>query len=143
MRPVRHIPESTPLDKLLGQFRQQRLHMMIVTNEYGDLAGLVTIEDVLEEIVGDIDDEHDNEENEEIKKLDEQHFLVSALTDVDDFNAYFDTKLNEEANDTIGGYVLSHFGYVPKVGEKVQFADLAFTVKHADERRILELLVEL
>lgn len=142
MRPVRHIPESKPLDILLREFRLQRLHMMVVTNEYGEIAGLITIEDVLEEIVGDIDDEHDSEETEEIKKLDTNSYLVAAMTEVEDFNAFFDKALDEEANDTIGGFVLSHFGYVPKTGERVNFADLDFIVKEADDRRILSLVVK-
>lgn len=142
MRPVRHIPESKPLDILLREFRHQRQHMVIVTNEYGDAAGLVTIEDVLEEIVGEIDDEHDNEAGSDIKKIDNHRYLVSALTEVEEFNSFFQTELDEEANDTIGGFVLSHFGYVPKKGEKVSFADLHFTIRHADDRRIVDLLVE-
>ncbi len=141
MRPVRHIPESKPLDIMLREFRHQRQHMVVVTNEYGDVAGLVTIEDVLEEIVGEIDDEHDNEENDDIKKVDNR-YLVSALTEVEKFNEFFKTQLDEEANDTIGGFVLSHFGYVPKQGEKVTFADYHFTISKADDRRIIDLWVE-
>lgn len=141
MRPARYIPESKPLDILLREFRHQRLHMVIVTNEYGDVSGLVTIEDVLEEIVGEIDDEHDNEEDNDIKQLENGLFLVSALTEVEDFNAFFATNLDEEASDTIGGFVLSHFGYVPEVGESVSFAGLHFMVRHADDRRILDLTV--
>lgn len=142
MRPVRHIPESKPLDVLLREFRHQRLHMVIVTGEYGDIAGLVTIEDVLEEIVGEIDDETDNAADSDIRKVDHHRFIVSALTEVEAFNAYFHTELNEEANDTIGGFVLSHFGYVPKPGEKTQFSGLNFTIRRADDRRILDLFVE-
>lgn len=142
MRSVRHIPESKPLDILLREFRLQRLHMMIVTNEYGETAGLITIEDVLEEIVGEIDDEHDDETDEEIKKLDSNSYLVEALTEVEDFNTYFKTDLDLEANDTIGGFVLSHFGYVPAVGERVNFANMDFIVKTADDRRILSLVVK-
>ncbi len=142
MRPVRLIPESKPLDILLREFRHQRLHMVIVTNEYGDVSGLATIEDVLEEIVGEIDDEYDSKENEDIRKITDDSYHVSALTKVEDFNEAFATQLDEEASDTIGGFVLSHFGYVPKKGEKVNFANLTFTVKNADDRRIRDLLVE-
>lgn len=141
MRPVYHIPESKPLDVMLREFRLRRLHMAIVTNEYGDVAGLITIEDVIEEIVGEIDDEHDGEESENIRKLNNDKFLVSALTEVEDFNDYFGTDLDTDANDTIGGFVLSHFGYVPKVEESVEFAGLTFTIKKADDRRILDVLV--
>ncbi|MGY0400038.1 MAG: HlyC/CorC family transporter [Ostreibacterium sp.] len=142
MRSVRHIPESKPLDMLLREFRHQRLHMVIVTNEYGEVAGLVTIEDVLEEIVGEIDDEHDNEVNNDITKIDNQHYLVSASTEIEDFNAFFKTELDKETHDTIGGFVLSHFGYVPTINEKAEFSGLNFTIKEANDRRILTLLIE-
>ncbi len=140
MRPVRNIPESKPLDVLLREFRHQRLHMVVVTNEYGDIAGLVTIEDVLEEIVGEIDDEHDSA-REDIKKITNNQFVVSALTEVENFNEYFQTDLGDETTDTIGGVVLSNFGHIPKVGEKVSFSGMEFTIKQADDRRILSLLV--
>lgn len=142
MRPVRYIPKSKPLDVLLREFRFQRQHMVIVTNEYGDVAGLATIEDVLEEIVGEIGDEHDNETGNDIRKIDNQKFIVSALTEIEDFNTYFQSALNEETSDTIGGFVLSHFGYVPQVGEQADFDHLQVTVKKADDRRIIDLLVE-
>lgn len=141
MRAVHHIPESKPLDVMLREFRRRHLHMAIVTNEYGDVAGLITIEDVIEEIVGEIDDEHDHEEDDDIKKVGDNQFLVNALTEVEDFNAYFKTELDIDANDTIGGFVLSHFGYVPSVDEQVEFAGLHFSIKKADDRRILALLV--
>lgn len=142
MRPVRHIPESKPLDRLLSEFRHQRLHMMMVTNEYGNISGLVTIEDVLEEIVGEIGDEHDNEAAEDIRKLDNNEFFVAALTEVEAFNQFFGTTLDEEAYDTIGGFVLSHFGYVPKNGESVSFSGWKFRIKRADDRRIHSLIVQ-
>lgn len=141
MRPVHHIPESKPLDVMLREFRRRRLHMAIVTSEYGDVAGLITIEDVIEEIVGEIDDEHDQDDSEDIKKLPNNQYLVNALTEVEDFNTYFKTELSVDAHDTIGGFVLTHFGYVPKTGEKISFAGLHFTVKKADDRRVLELIV--
>ncbi len=141
MRNVHHIPESKPLDVMLREFRRRHLHMAIATNEYGEVAGLLTIEDVLEEIVGEIDDEHDREETAAIQKLAPQQFLVNALTEVEDFNEYFKTNLDDDAYYTIGGHVLSHFGYVPKNSEKVEFENLRFVVKEADERRILSLLV--
>lgn len=142
MRPVRHIPESKPLDVLLREFRHQRTHMMIVSGEYRDVVGLITIEDVLEEIVGEIGDEHDNETNDDIRKLSESRYIVSALTEVEDFNDYFKTDLDIEASDTVGGLVLSHFGYVPRAGEQTRFAGLNFTVRKAEDRRIIDLLVE-
>lgn len=141
MRNVYHIPESKPLDVMLREFRRKRLHMAMVTNEYGELAGLITIEDVIEEIVGEIDDEHDREDSEEIQRLAPNYFVVNALTEVEDFNDYFKTTLDIDAHDTIGGFVLSNFGYVPQTGESVQFAGLNFIVRQADDRRIVELAV--
>ncbi len=141
MHPVYHIPESKPLNVMLHEFRLQHLHMAIVTGEYGDITGLITIEDVLEEIVGEIDDEHDSEDNDKIKKLDKQHFAVSALTEVKQFNHFFKTNLDANINDTIGGFVLSYFGYIPKNGESVTFANFNFVVKEASDRRIITLLV--
>ncbi len=141
MRPLYHIPESKPLNVILHEFRLHRLHMAIVTSEYGNVAGLITIEDVIEKIIGEIDDEHDSEDNHDIQKVGNDKYLVSALTKVADFNAYFHTRLDIDASDTIGGFVLSNFGYVPKVGESVEFAGLNFTVTKANDRRILDLLV--
>lgn len=142
MRPALYIPESKPLDVLLRDFRHQRSHMMIVSSEYGDIGGLITIEDVIEEIVGEIGDEHDNEALENIRKINEKKYLVAALTEVDEFNDYFAADLDVEASDTIGGFVLSHFGYVPRPGEQTSFSGLQFTIRQADDRRIIELLVE-
>lgn len=141
-RNARVIPESKPLDILLREFRLQRLHMGIISNEYGEVSGLVTIEDVIEEIVGDIDDEYDVEEDESIKRLDAESYLVDALTEVDDFNEAFHSELDEESAETIGGHIMVHLGYVPPVGEKVNYAGLDFIVKEADERRIQTLVVK-
>ncbi|MPV85210.1 HlyC/CorC family transporter [Ostreibacterium oceani] len=142
MRPVKLIPESKPLDILLREFRFQRVHMVIVTNEYGDVSGLVTIEDVLEEIVGDIDDEYDLSVGEQIKKLDNTSYWVNALTEVDDFNDFFASQFDADQTDTIGGQILSQFGYVPNQGERICLAGFDFIVKEADERRILALVVK-
>lgn len=141
-RRARVIPESKPLDVLLREFRLQRLHMGIISNEYGEVSGLVTIEDVIEEIVGDIDDEHDVEEDESIKQLDNESYLVDALTEVDDFNEAFHRELDEESAETIGGHLMVFLGYVPSVGEKISYAGLDFIVKEADERRIQSLVVK-
>lgn len=141
MRPVNYIPESKRLDVMLREFRRRRLHMAIVTNEYGDVAGLITIEDVIEEIVGEIGDEHDREDSIDIRKISSNQYLVDALTEIEDFNHYFNTELNADTNNTIGGVILSQFGYVPKAGESIDFTDLHFTVQKADDRRVLDLLV--
>ena len=130
------VPESKRLNRLLRDFRETRNHMAIVVDEYGGVAGLVTIEDVLEEIVGDIEDEHDPLEEETITPLANGHHRVSARTEVDDFNEFFNTELSDEEFDTIGGYVTHIFGHLPQRGEAVTIAGLRFLVHTADDRRI-------
>ncbi|MEX0584914.1 MAG: transporter associated domain-containing protein [Natronospirillum sp.] len=130
------VPESKRLNRLLRDFRETRNHMALVVDEYGGVAGLVTIEDVLEEIVGDIEDEHDPQEEATIQSLGQQRHRVSALTEVDDFNDFFDTELSDEEFDTIGGYVTHVFGHLPRRGEAVTIANLRFVVHSADDRRI-------
>ncbi len=142
MRAAKFIPESKPLDILLKEFRYQREHMVIVTNEYGGTAGLVTIEDVLEEIVGDIDDEHDIKNDKNIKKLDLTSYFVTAMTELDEFNSTFGVELSHINTDTIGGFVVSKFAYVPKIGEKINSGGFCFIVKEADERKIISLVVK-
>lgn len=142
IRKARVIPESKPLDILLREFRLQRLHMVIISNEYGEVSGLVTIEDVIEEIVGDIDDEYDVEEAEHIRRLDTESYWVDALTEVEEFNEVFHSELEEESAETIGGHLMVFLGYVPPVGEKINYADMDFIVKEADERRIIALVVK-
>lgn len=135
------VPESKRLNRLLREFRETRNHMAIVVDEYGSVAGLVTIEDVLEEIVGDIEDEHDPLTEEPIEDLGHQHYRVAALTEIETFNDYFDTALSDEEFDTIGGYVTHIFGHLPHRGEAVTIGNWYFVVSHADERRILSLEV--
>ncbi|MDT8438932.1 MAG: transporter associated domain-containing protein [Wenzhouxiangellaceae bacterium] len=130
------IPESKRLNILLKEFRLSRNHMAIVVDEYGGVAGLITIEDVLEEIVGEIDDEHDAETVEDIRRLEDGGFAVQALTLIDDFNEAFGTEFSDEEFDTIGGLVVSQFGYVPEVEEAVEFGGFRFEVTAADERRL-------
>ncbi|HKL50968.1 MAG TPA: transporter associated domain-containing protein [Wenzhouxiangellaceae bacterium] len=130
------IPESKRLNVLLNEFRVNKNHMAIVVDEYGGVAGLITIEDVLEEIVGDIDDEHDAETVEDIQSLDEGHYLVQALTPIDDFNESFGSEFSDEEFDTIGGLVVSEFGYVPEVDEIVELGGWRFEVTAADDRRL-------
>ncbi|NCO18538.1 MAG: magnesium/cobalt efflux protein, partial [Gammaproteobacteria bacterium] len=121
--------------------RQSRNHMAIVVDEYGGVAGLITIEDVLEEIVGDIDDEHDAETIEDIQKLGDQRFLVQALTLIEDFNKSFGTEFSDEEFDTIGGLVVGQFGYVPEIDEAVEFGGWHFEVTAADDRRLQAMVV--
>lgn len=130
------IPESKRLNTLLKEFRISRNHMAIVVDEYGSTSGLVTIEDVLEEIVGEIDDEHDPREAEPIQELADSHYLIRALTRIDAFNDYFQTKLLDEEYDTVGGLVIHELGRMPRRGERVAFGGFSFKVVQADRRRV-------
>jgi magnesium and cobalt transporter len=143
LRPAVFIPESKRLNVLLNEFRASRNHMAIVVDEYGGVAGMVTIEDVLEQIVGDIADEHDIEEGSFIRRRSETVYIIKALTPVEDFNAYFGTGFSDEEFDTIGGLVTHAFGHLPKRGETVTLSQLRFKVLRADSRRVqlLELSV--
>ncbi|MDX1676996.1 HlyC/CorC family transporter [Arsukibacterium sp.] len=141
LRPAVIIPESKRVDALLKEFRQKRYHMAIVVDEYGGVSGLVTIEDILEQIVGEIEDEHDDEEDNDIKKMASRVFQVSALTPLDEFNESFNTAFDEEDADTIGGIVLHAFGHMPERGESIQLGDLTFKVSKANSRRLLQLQV--
>lgn len=139
------VPESKRVDVLLKEFRQQRYHMAIVVDEYGGVSGLVTIEDILELIVGEIEDEFDDDgdENGNIRPLNKSTYSVKALTPVDDFNEFFETQFNEEESDTIGGVVLRAFGHMPETGEKVEVDNIHFEVTNSDKRRLLQLKVNL
>ena len=130
------VPESKRLNDLLQEFRSTRNHMAIVIDEYGHVSGVVTIEDVLEQIVGDIEDEHDIDDDSFIKELDERSFTVKGITTIEDFNEYFDTHFDAEQFDTIGGIVAKEFGYLPKREETVVVEGFVFKVLNADSRRI-------
>jgi len=136
LRPAVIIPESKRLNVLLREFRVSKNHMAIVVDEYGGVSGLITIEDVLEEIVGDIDDEHDAEAVEDIRKLDDRRYLVQALTTIDDFNESLGTRFSDEDYDTIGGLVVAEFGRLPEPGEVIEIDDWVFKVTSADDRRL-------
>ncbi|MDR2212024.1 MAG: CBS domain-containing protein [Pseudomonadales bacterium] len=141
LRPVTFVPESKRLDVLLKEFRETHNHMAIVIDEYGDLAGLCTIEDVLEQIVGDIEDEHDSDDEVFIKPLENNNFTVKALTPIEAFNEFFRSQFSEDEFDTIGGLVLSHFGHIPHHEEAVNIGPYRFVVLDADDRQILLLQV--
>lgn len=142
LRPAVFIPESKPLNVLLKEFRKNRNHIAIVVDEYGGVAGLITIEDVLEQIVGDIEDEYDFDEAEDnIVQEKRGLYRVKALTEIADFNASFGTRFSDEEIDTIGGLVLQRFGRVPKRGEQLVVDQLSFRVLRADGRRIYLLQV--
>ena len=143
LRPVQFVPESKRVNVLLKDFKRGRNHMAIVVDEYGGVAGLVTIEDVLEQIVGEIDDEHDEAEGAHILKQDERRFLVAGLTPLEEFNAYFQAQFPTEEFDTIGGLVTQRFGHMPKRGESLRMEKFNFIVQRADSRRVQMLQVTL
>ncbi len=143
LRPAVFIPESKRLNVLLKEFRSTRNHIAIVVDEYGGTSGLVTIEDVLEQIVGDIEDEYDFDETEDnIVSQPDGRFRVKAVTEIADFNAAFGTTFSDEDFDTVGGLVLGEFERVPKRGEEIVVDGLRFKVLRADSRRVHSLLVD-
>jgi hemolysin (HlyC) family protein len=141
LRPAVFIPESKRLNVLLREFRNSHNHMAIVVDEYGGVSGLLTIEDVLEQIVGDIGDEYDVDEVEGIRKEAERTFAVPALTRIEEFNDAFDTRFSDEDADTIGGLVLHELGRMPRRGEAIELGGLELKVLRADRRRIETLRV--
>ena len=136
MRPAVFVPESKRLNVLLKEFRSSRNHMAIVVDEYGGVAGMVTIEDVLEQIVGEIEDEHDVEEDYTIRRHSEMHYTIKALTPIEDFNEHFGKNFSDDEFDTIGGLVVYHIGHLPKRGERIVIDNLLFKVLRADNRRV-------
>src|SRR5215208_168555 len=143
LRSAVFVPEAKRLNVLLREFRASRNHMAIVIDEYGGVAGLVTIEDVLEQIVGDIEDEYDfDEASDNILPEPGGRYRVKALTQIADFNAAFGTGFPDEEHDTVGGLVIAHLGRLPKRGETVQIEAIRFQVLRADTRRVYTLLVD-
>jgi magnesium and cobalt transporter len=143
LRPAVFVPESKRLNVLLREFRASRNHMAIVADEYGGVAGLVTIEDVLEQIVGEIEDEYDfDEASDNILAESSGRFRVKALTQIGDFNAAFGTRFSDEDVDTIGGLVIAQLGRLPKRGETLMIDGFRFQILRADSRRVYTLLVE-
>lgn len=136
LRPATFVPESKRLNVLLREFRANHSHMAIVIDEYGGVAGLVTIEDVLEQIVGDIEDEHDIEEDSYIRPLPSGDFLVKALTPIDSFNDFFDRDFPDDEFDTVAGLVMNAFGHLPKRNEIIEIDGFRFRVLNADSRRV-------
>jgi magnesium and cobalt transporter len=135
MRPAIFVPESKRLNVMLNEFRANRNHMALVVDEYGSVAGLITIEDVLEQIVGEIEDEHDFEEEASILERSEGEFNIKALTEIADFNERFNTSYSDDF-DTVGGFVIKRFGHVPQHGETIQVDQFQFEVMRADNRRV-------
>lgn len=143
LRPARMVPESKRLNELLKEFRQNRAHMAVVVDEYGGISGLVTIEDLLEEIVGQIDDEHDAEDKPEtyIEALGDDVHAVQALTPIGEFNTYFRSTFSDEESDTVGGMLTQQLGHLPEVGESLDLDGMRFEVAVADDRRLVTLHV--
>ena len=136
LRPATIIPESKRLNVLLQEFREQRYHMAIIVDEYGGVSGLLTIEDVLEEIVGEIEDETDEHEAEQIIQMSENAYSVEAITTIDDFNEFFDVGFSDDDFDTVGGLVISAFGHLPNIGENTKISQFDFKVLNCDNRKI-------
>lgn len=136
IRPPVFIPESKRLDSLLEEFQHKHYHMAIVVDEYGTVSGLVTIEDVLEEIVGEIEDEYDDNEEIFVQEQNSHQFIVKALMPIEAFNTYFNTEFATEQFDTIGGFIANRFGYLPKRGASIVLSSLQFKVLRADNRQI-------
>ncbi len=136
LRPAVFIPESKRLNTLLTEFRSSRNHMAIVVDEYGGVSGLATIEDVLEQIVGEIDDEHDPEAVSPIQPQDNGRYIVLALTRIEEFNEFFNTTLSDEDYDTVGGLVMHELGRLPRRGEQLDYAGFRFKVLRGDRRRL-------
>ena len=143
LRPAVFVPESKRLNVLLREFKANRNHIAIVVDEYGGVAGLVTIEDVIEQIVGDIEDEFDFDETEDNILPDKGgRYRVKAITEIEDFNEHFASNFPDEDFDTVGGLVVSHFGHVPKRNESISFDGFRFLVLRADSRKVLSVMVE-
>ena len=141
LRPTVVVPESKRVDHMLKEFRMQRYHMAMAIDEFGGVSGLVTIEDILELIVGDIEDEYDEVEDRDIRRLTQSVYTVRALTPVEDFNEIFSTDFSDDEMDTIGGLVMQHFGRLPLRGEIITIDGYQFKVTIADRRRIIQLHV--
>lgn len=141
LRPVVIVPESKRVDRMLKEFRSERFHMAIVVDEFGAVSGLVTIEDILEQIVGDIEDEFDEEEIEPIRQLSRHTYAVLALTDIEKFNEQFASSFDDEEVDTVGGLIMQAFGHLPKRSEEIELGGMMFKVTSADSRRLIQLRV--
>ncbi|CAL4325108.1 Magnesium and cobalt efflux protein CorC [Buchnera aphidicola (Protaphis terricola)] len=141
IRPAFVVPESKYVDRMLKEFRLKRTHMAIVIDEFGAVSGLVTIEDILELIVGEIQDEYDEEEKSNIRKLKERTFSIGALTEIKKFNNIFKTNFNDEEVDTIGGLVMKAFGHLPRCGDNININGYHFKISSTDSRKIIQIHV--
>jgi putative hemolysin len=143
MREVYFVPETKPLRALLHEFQNQKLHLAVVLDEFGGTAGIVTLEDILEELVGPIADEYEATPPESVRRIDEDTIEVDARTYVDDLNDEYELDLPEDEDyDTVGGFVFSRLGYIPKAGEHFDYANLKFTIASAEPRRIKRIRIQ-
>ena len=142
IRPVKHIPESKKINILLEEFKSNRSHMALVVDEFGEVSGLVTIEDVLEEIVGEIEDETDQTDDQKITQISNREYNVSGLTEIEEFNLKFNTSFEDNDFDTIAGYVMNKFGKFPVVNESIKIEKIKFTVSSANKKQINKLRVK-
>ena len=142
IRPVKHIPESKKINILLEEFKSNRSHMALVVDEFGEVSGLVTIEDVLEEIVGEIEDETDQTDDQKITQISNREYSVSGLTEIEEFNLKFNTSFEDNDFDTIAGYVMNKFGKFPVVNESIKIEKIKFTVSSANKKQINKLRVK-
>ncbi|MCS4532968.1 HlyC/CorC family transporter [Neisseria montereyensis] len=140
IRPAVFVPEGKSLNTLLKEFREQRNHMAVVVDEYGGVSGLVTFEDIIEQILGDIEDEFDEEDGDNIAPVSAERYRIHAVTEIEDINEYFGTDYSDDEVDTIGGLVIQEIGHLPVRGEKVVIGPLQFTVARADSRRLHTLM---
>jgi magnesium and cobalt transporter len=143
LRKAMFVPESMRLDTLLKEFKGTRNHLAIVIDEYGTVSGMITLEDILEEIVGNIEDEFDIAHTDYVEKLSDTHYAVNALATIEEFNQSFNTHYDDEQVDTIGGFITHQLGYVPEQGEIIKVENLEFTVSHANQRHIESLIVRI
>ena len=145
LRPAVIVPESKRIDKLLQEFRSERYHMAIVVDEFGGVSGLVTIEDILERIVGEIEDEFDNTEDqqEDIRKINKNTYSVRALTPIEDFNEKLNCHFSDEEAETLGGLISHAFGHLPGRGERIELNGFNFKITNADNRRLVQIQVKI
>jgi magnesium and cobalt transporter len=141
LREAKHIPESQSVTSLLEDFKKDKAHLAIVLDEYGVISGLITIEDILEEIVGEIEDEFYEEKNNEIIKINDKEFIVSSTIEKEKFEEFFSCQLNCPDVETLGGFMLKEIGHLPKVGEKIQAGSLEMIITSADQRKIKKITV--
>lgn len=142
LREAIFVPENKTASDLLKEFKEKRIHFAIVVNEYGTMVGVVCLEDIIEEIVGEIEDEYDKKDEISYKKITKNEFLIYPKMSIEEFNKIFKTRIVSENFDTIGGFILESFGYLPKSGDSVEYGNYVFTVKSVDGSKIKEIVLK-